>query len=73
MKWTTGMGWSPIVGSKSGTSWSSYWTAQNNFWAKTGTRSGITLPDTIDPGTGDANILLPYFYKPTGDEYIITC
>ena len=27
MKWTTGIGLSPIIGSKSGTSWSTYWTS----------------------------------------------
>jgi hypothetical protein len=40
-----------------------------NFWVKSGNRNGLNLPDTVNPGAGDANILLPYLYKPTGNEY----
>jgi hypothetical protein len=40
-----------------------------NFWVKEGTRNGLTLPDSVTPGAGDASLLLPYYYKPTGNEY----
>lgn len=54
-----------------GQSWENNLFGQNdlNTWIKKDTRSGLTLPDTINPGTNDANILLPYLYKPTGNEY----
>ena len=35
------------------------------FWVKG--RSGLTLLDTI--GTNNVSVLLPYLYKPTGNEY----
>jgi hypothetical protein len=65
-------GWDNIGGAEG---WSSSWAThlfdQNdlNLWIKEGTRNGIILPDTINPGVNDANILLPYLYKPNGDEY----
>ena len=32
----------------------------------------MTLPDTVNPGANDASLLLPYWYKPTGDEYAVS-
>ena len=42
-----------------------------NFWVKEDTRDGLVLPDTINPGAGDASILLPYLNKVVGNEYAI--
>jgi hypothetical protein len=53
-----------------GFSLSSCWTPQTaldgetpNFWYKEGTRSGLTLPNSMSPGTGDASLLLPVVRK----------
>ena len=65
----------PRIGSLGGgQSWASNLFGQSdlNTWIKSGTRSGVTLPDTITPGTNDASILLPYLYKPTGNEYAVS-
>ena len=40
-----------------------------NFWYAANTRSGLTLPNSLTPGTGDASLLLPYLNKPSGTEY----
>ena len=52
-----------IAGSMGGgQSWAStlYNQTDLNFWYKSD-RSGLTLPDTINPGAGDAKILLPSY------------
>lgn len=38
------------------------------YWYKEGTRSELTLPNAISPGTGDKTILLPYVYM-NNSEY----
>ncbi len=30
-----------------GFSWSAYWTQHNDLWVKEGTRSGLSLPDSL--------------------------
>jgi hypothetical protein len=47
------------MGFKSGFDFSSYWKSRTDFWFKEGTRSGLTLPNGVNPGTDDASILLP--------------
>jgi hypothetical protein len=38
-----------------------------NFWYKEGTRNGLSLPDSL--GGDPATINLPYFHKPSANEY----
>lgn len=59
MGWIIGKGIGVPFRMGGGTSWSSYWKNRSDFWYKEDTRSSLTLPNAITPGTNDASILLP--------------
>lgn len=67
----------PEAGS-GGKSWASYWNPLKplggetpTYWYKEGTRSGLTLPNSVSPGTGDETINLPRISFGTNEYAII--
>lgn len=50
--------------------WESFWSSQDrNLHVAESTRNGLVLPDSLNPGTNDVTIKLPYLNKPAGNEY----